>query len=114
MRRAAIILGSLFFLASHSADAQDMVALKQLQAKIKDSGGAHVEVGVSVTSSAQTTLGTVFVQCSALDKSGNLADTGSVAIYNLKAGETAYDFVPMLDISDANYNLTCRISSVLD
>lgn len=111
---AAGIFCALTFLPFASPSAaesapQSAVEFRQLSPKTTD---GHVSIGISVKNLTSELIGVAFIDCVALSASGDVIDDGIQSISNLRPGETAYAFVPLLDTTSLKVDAKCRVSSV--
>jgi len=88
---------------------QSAVEFKQLSPKATD---GHVSIGISVKNLTSELIGVAFIDCVALSASGDLIDDGLQSVSNLRPGEIAYAFVPLLDTTSLKVDVKCRVSSV--
>jgi hypothetical protein len=110
---AAISCATIFwsFVSASAAEnaPQSAVEFKQLSPKATD---GHVSIGISIKNLTSALIGVAFIDCVALSASGDVIDDGIQNISNLRPGETAYAFVPLLDTTSLKVDAKCRVSSV--
>ncbi len=101
----------LLFVSAYAAEnaPQSAVEFKQLSPKATD---GHVSIGISVKNVTSELIEVAFIDCVAISASGDVIDDGIQSISNLRPGETAYAFVPLLDTTSLNVDAKCRVSSV--